>query len=112
MGSVSFTFTEVKDPTPLNSSAGWLIMGGLTMSSSYANPGGDSFTLAALGGYKQLLKMIIAVPLVGGVVLAPDITNLKVKALWTGAGLSGALAEVTGGTDLHLTVAPFIAFVV
>lgn len=95
MGACTFT----PDPdgyAPLDPNRGWAVTGTVFLSASYAT-GGDTLTAAqlGLGRIKQ-----IQIDAIGPYDYAYNATTGKVQAFWTGAALSGVLAEVTATTNL------------
>ena len=61
--------------------------------------GGEAIT-AATFGLSRLDRLMFSSASSTGLVFTWDEANAKVKAFWTGAGLSAVLAEVTATTNL------------
>ena len=71
----------------------------ITGPASYVNPGGGvEFTPASLG-LTTILAVFMQDSLLGHIARYDPATG-KVKFLWTGAGLSAVMAEVTNATNL------------
>lgn len=87
------------------------IRGTITMSNSYAT-GGDTITPLQLG-FGEIDMMVVETVTPGGYVVSPvmlpNSNSYKIQIFETGAALSGPLAEVGSGTDLHLQTFRFWA---
>jgi len=112
MGATTFT-ASADCYSPIDSNAGWMVRGTITMSSSYAT-GGDTLTAAQMG-----LGTIKNVIVNGGVVLATPTGEYTLRynqangtiQAFGGAASSGAIdAEVTNATNLATIVGDIIAY--
>ena len=101
MGAVVITLDT--DPT-FSPGGSYMTVGTLHLSTSYANPGGDTFIVSQFGFGTILTGIVLTPDPVGDFpaypVLGVDRTNLKILA-YGAAGSAPGLTEITNTTDLH-----------
>lgn len=83
-------------------------VGTIDFDSSYPT-NGESYDAIIGTSFREVTALYVQGK--NGYVFEPDLTNKKIKVLWTGAGLSAVLAEITNATNLStLTGVQYIAF--